>query len=143
MAALELSHLDERLDLAPLRELLRTHALGDLQWVALDASNDSVGVRPLLGALIELLDDDHLLPRLAALEDDCDLGGLRHKSQLRAPTRFLPPNVLCRACRLRKQPSRQHGSTTVAGHGVWTYFWAFLEDLRTGGGLLTFRYGRR
>ena len=67
------THLDERLDLAPLRELLRTHALGDLQWVALDASNDSVGVGALLGALIELLDDNDLLARLTAGQNDGDL----------------------------------------------------------------------
>lgn len=32
-----------------------------------------MGVGSLLGALVELLDDDDLLTRLAALEDDGDL----------------------------------------------------------------------
>ena len=67
------THLDEGLDLAALGELLRTHALGHLEGVALDAGDDGVGVWPLLGALIELLDNDDLPPRLAALEDDRDL----------------------------------------------------------------------
>ena len=69
----KIAYLDEGLDLAPLGELLRTHALGHLEGVALDAGDDGVGVWPLLGALIELLDDDDLLPRLAALENDRDL----------------------------------------------------------------------
>ena len=81
------TNLDERLDLAPLRNLLRTHTLRYLEGVTLDAGNDSMGVWPFLGALVELLDDDHLLPRLAALEDDCDLV---HESQLRVPTLFQP-----------------------------------------------------
>ena len=81
------THLDERLDLAPLRNLLRTHTLRYLERVTLDAGNDGMGVWPLLGALVELLDDDHLLSRLAALEDDCDLV---HESQLRVPTLFQP-----------------------------------------------------
>ena len=72
------AHLDERLDLAPLRELLRTHALGDLQWVALDAGNDGVGVGALLGALVELLDYDDLLARLTALQNNCNLQNERN-----------------------------------------------------------------
>ena len=36
-----------------------------------------MGVGPLLGALIELLDDDDLAARLAALEDDRDLADSR------------------------------------------------------------------
>lgn len=67
------THLDERLDLAPLRNLLRAHALRHLEGVTLDAGNDRMGVGSLLGALVELLDDDDLLTRLAALEDDGDL----------------------------------------------------------------------
>jgi hypothetical protein len=68
-----ITHLDERLDFAPALQLLGTHALRDLPWVALDASNDSVGVWSLLGTIIELLDDDDLLASLAALKDECDL----------------------------------------------------------------------
>ena len=65
--------LDERLDLAPLRHLLRAHALRHLEWVTLDAGDDGMGVWPLLGALVELLDDDDLVARLTALEDDRNL----------------------------------------------------------------------
>lgn len=67
------TNLDEGLDLAPLGDLLCTHTLGHLERVTLDAGNDSMGVRPLLGTLVELLDDNDLPPRLAALEDDGDL----------------------------------------------------------------------
>jgi hypothetical protein len=35
-----------------------------------------VGVRPLLGALIQLLDHHDLLPRLPPLQQKCDLAGL-------------------------------------------------------------------
>ena len=119
------THLDEGLDFAPLRQLLLAHTLCYLEGVTLDAGNDGVRVWPLLGALIELLDDDHLLPRLAALEDDCDLGGLRHKSQLRAPTRFLPPNVLCRACRLRKHNHTVSTQAHVQEDSKPTYSRAF------------------
>ena len=56
-----MTHLDEGLDLAPPRNLLRAHALRYLERVTLDAGNDCVGVWPLLGALIELFDDDDLL----------------------------------------------------------------------------------
>ena len=65
--------LDERLDFTPLRDLLLAHPFCYFSWVALDAGNNSVGVRSLLGALIELLDDDDLLPRLAPLQHDRDL----------------------------------------------------------------------
>ena len=71
------TYLDERLNLAALRNLLRTHALRYLERVTLDAGNDSMGVWPLLGALVQLLDDDDLLTRLAALEDDSDLYCIR------------------------------------------------------------------
>ena len=85
------TNLDERLDLAPLRDLLRTHTLRYLEGVTLDADNDGMGVWPLLGALVELLDDDDLLAGLAALEDDGDLrahkisvSAYRHNSSLGA-----------------------------------------------------------
>ena len=67
------TYLDERLDLAALRNLLRTHTLRYLERVTLDAGNDRMGVGPLLGALVELLDDDDLVARLTALEDDRNL----------------------------------------------------------------------
>ena len=72
--------LDEGLDLAALGQLLRTHTLRYLEGVTLDAGNDSMGVRALLGALVELLDDDDLVSRLTALEDDRNL----HPSQLQS-----------------------------------------------------------
>lgn len=67
------THLDEGLDLAPFRQLLLAHALRYLQRVTLDASNDRVGVRSLLCALIQLLDHNDLLSGLASLEDDRNL----------------------------------------------------------------------
>ena len=79
------TYLNERLNLAALRNLLRTHALRYLERVTLDAGNDGMGVWPLLGALVELPEDDDLLPRLTALEDDSDLV---HGAQLRVPTLF-------------------------------------------------------
>ena len=65
--------LDEGLDLAALGQLLRTHTLRYLEGVTLDAGNDSMGVGALLGALVELLDDDDLLARLAAGQHDGNL----------------------------------------------------------------------
>lgn len=82
--------LDEGLDLAPLRDLLRTHTLRYLERVTLDAGNDCMGVWPLLGALVELLDDDNLPPRLAALEDDSDLMYARTTAQFRVLAKVDP-----------------------------------------------------
>ena len=67
------TYLDERLDLAPLGKLLCAHTLRYLEGVTLDAGDDGVGVWPLLSALIKLLDDDDLVARLTALEDDRNL----------------------------------------------------------------------
>lgn len=67
-------HLDERLDFLPSREPLRPHALGHFPGIALDASNDSMGIRALFSTVIELLNDDDLFASLAALEDDGNLG---------------------------------------------------------------------
>lgn len=52
--------LNERLDLGALGDLLGTHALGDLGGVSLNTGGDNEGERVLLGAVIELLDDDNL-----------------------------------------------------------------------------------
>ncbi|KAI3482410.1 hypothetical protein L1887_54966 [Cichorium endivia] len=52
--------LDERLDLGALGNLLGPHALGHLLRVSLDTSGNNVGESLLLGAVIELLDDDNL-----------------------------------------------------------------------------------
>jgi hypothetical protein len=68
-----IAHLDEGLDLAPPRELLRAHTLGHLERVALNAGDDGVRVGALLCALIELPDHDDLVAGLTALEDDRDL----------------------------------------------------------------------
>ena len=98
------AHLDERLDLAPLRQLLRTHTLGDLQWVALNTGNNGMGVGALLGALIELLDHDDLLARLAAGQHDGDLyeraptkSKVESSALIQKPILFTP----FRACILR------------------------------------------
>lgn len=52
--------LDERLDLGSLGDLLGAHALGHLLGVSLNAGGNDEGERVLLGAVIELLDDDNL-----------------------------------------------------------------------------------
>lgn len=52
--------LNERLDLGSLGDLLGTHALGHLLGVSLNAGSDNEGERLVLGAVIELLDDDNL-----------------------------------------------------------------------------------
>ena len=67
------TYLDERLYFAPLRKLLRTHPLGHLQGVPLDSSNNSMRVWSVLGTLVQLLDDDDLLPCLTTCENDRDL----------------------------------------------------------------------
>jgi hypothetical protein len=72
------TYLDERLDLAPFRQLLRTHTLRHLERVALNSSNDRMGIRALFRPLIKLLDDDHLVPGLPALKDD---GNLSNRNQ--------------------------------------------------------------
>ena len=69
----EIADPDERLNLTPLGDLLLAHPFSYFSWVALDAGDNSVRVRPLFRALIELLDDDDLLPRLASLQHDRDL----------------------------------------------------------------------
>jgi hypothetical protein len=66
-------HLDERFDFAPPRKLLCSHSLGHFPGIALDSSNDGMGIWALLGAIIDLLYDNDLLACLAALEDDGNL----------------------------------------------------------------------
>lgn len=53
-------HLDKRLNLGSLSNLLGTHALGHLLRVSLNAGSDNVRERLVLGTIIELLDDDNL-----------------------------------------------------------------------------------
>ena len=67
------THLDEGLDLVPLRQLLATHPLGDLPGVPFNASNNGMRVGPLLRSLIELFDYDRLLACMASLCEDGDL----------------------------------------------------------------------
>ena len=89
------THFDEGLDFASGGELLLTHTAGHFSWVALDTGDNGVGVFPLLGSLIHLLDDDDLFASVTALEDDCDLNILT-KSQIltQSPQTRIP----CRAC---------------------------------------------
>lgn len=61
------THLDERLDLAPPLHLLLAHTVRHFSGVAFDTGDDGMGVGPLLGTLIELLDDDDLVASWAAL----------------------------------------------------------------------------
>ena len=68
-----ITYLDERLDLAPVRQLFLTHTPRHFPWVALDASNDGVWERVLFRAFIQLLDNYDLLAGLTTLEDDGDL----------------------------------------------------------------------
>ena len=70
------AYLDERLDLAPLGQLLSSHSFCHLQGVALDTSDDGVREGPLLGPLIVLLDNDDLSSGLASLEDNSNLSGI-------------------------------------------------------------------
>ena len=70
-------YLNERLDLTPLGQLLRSHSFGHLQGVTLDTSDDGVGEGSLLGSLIILLDNDDLPSGLASLEDNSDLAKVR------------------------------------------------------------------
>lgn len=48
-------HLDEGLDLGPLGDLLLAHAGGHLTGVAVDACDQSVAVRTVSGAVIDVL----------------------------------------------------------------------------------------
>jgi hypothetical protein len=47
-----LTDLDEWFDLAPECKFLLTHTPSNFPRISLDANNDSVGVRPLLGSFI-------------------------------------------------------------------------------------------
>lgn len=67
------THLNEWLHFAPLSESFAPHTLRHLSRIPFDSSDNGVGVGALLGALIQLLNDDNLLSRLTSLEDDGDL----------------------------------------------------------------------
>jgi hypothetical protein len=74
------TYLDERLDLAPLGQLFRSHSFCHLQRVTFDAGNDGVRKGPFLGPFIVLFDNDDLLSRLTSLEDNsnlCDMAKVR------------------------------------------------------------------
>ena len=64
--------LDERLDLRLAVKLLLRHSSGDLSGRALDTSNESVTELAVLLALINLLDDNSLLTRASAGQQDDD-----------------------------------------------------------------------
>jgi len=68
-------YLDEGLDTAALGELLLAHGLCHLARVALDASDQSMAIGAVLGAVILLLDDDSLLACVLAREDNAHLAG--------------------------------------------------------------------
>ena len=67
------TNLDEWFDLATLSKSFCAHTPGHLARVAFDPGNDSMWVGALLGALIELLEHNSLLPGLPPLEDDSHL----------------------------------------------------------------------
>ena len=68
-----LAHLQERLDLAPLCELLGSHPLCDFTRVAVYTSDDSMGVWAGLGTLVRSLEDHGFAAGVASREDDADL----------------------------------------------------------------------
>lgn len=70
---MKMGYLDERLNFASLRQLLRTHTLRHLQWVTFNTRNQGVRVWSLLRALIKLFDYDDLFSGMTALENDGDL----------------------------------------------------------------------
>ena len=72
--------LDERLDLRLAVKLLLRHSSGDLSGRALDASNKSVTELAVLLALINLLDDNSLLTRASAGQQDDDAAFLHAKT---------------------------------------------------------------
>ena len=93
------THLNERFDFASPREPFRSHALGHLPGVALDASNDSMWVWALLSTVVELLYDDNFLAGLATLEHDCNL---RFPPINRMATKRKENEVLFQACKLKE-----------------------------------------
>ena len=84
-------YLNERLDLTPLGQLLRSHSFGHLQGVTLDTSDDGVGEGSLLGSLIILLDNDDLPSGLASLEDNSNLRDTVRGKAIRTPFRVNRP----------------------------------------------------
>lgn len=69
----KITHLDEGLHFTPLRQLLRAHPLRDLQRITLDTGDDGMRVGALLGALIQLFNNDNFLACLATLKEDRNL----------------------------------------------------------------------
>lgn len=67
------THLDERLNLAPLGQLLRSHSFRHLERVTLDTGDNGMREWSLLGTLIVLLDNDDFPSGLASLEDNRNL----------------------------------------------------------------------
>ena len=87
------TYLDERLDLAPLGQLLRSHSFCHLPGVTLDTSDNGMRERSLLGTLIILLDNDDLLSGLASLEDDSNLCDTVKSRNLRMSFRVNRPDL--------------------------------------------------
>jgi hypothetical protein len=86
-------YFDKGLDLTSPRQFLLAHTSGHLSWVAFNASNDGVGVRPVFGPFIQLFYHDHLFACLTALENDCDL----YQIHVNFRPHPISMNVPCRA----------------------------------------------
>jgi len=67
------TYLDERLDFAPLGQLLLSHSFCYLQRITLDSSNDGVRERSILAPFVVLFDHHNLLPGVTSLKDNSDL----------------------------------------------------------------------
>ena len=72
-----MTHLNKWLDFAPTEQLLSSHAFGHFPWVALDTGDYSMRIWSVLGALVQLFENDDLLAGLAALQDDCNLENIQ------------------------------------------------------------------
>jgi hypothetical protein len=93
------TRLDKRLNAAPPLQLLGAHSPRNFSRVTLNASNDSMGIRPLLGSFIDLLDNDDLLACLTALQDDGDLDN-NERIRIAAASVIHMRKALFRACKL-------------------------------------------
>ena len=59
-------HLDESLDLGPLGNLLLAHGCGHFTGIAVNACDQSVAVRTVGCAIVNVLDDDGFAPGVAS-----------------------------------------------------------------------------
>lgn len=97
--------LDERLDLGALGNLLGPHALGHLLRVSLDTSGNNVGESLLLGAVIELLDDDNLF-----VAEAMDAGRMSVKAVLKSRCGTNDERAYPRGARAAESEFGQHHS---------------------------------